>query len=155
MPARRKARPGHFLRQCDRTGFTVWDDETTKEWDGAIVWDRVFEPRQPQDFIRGVEDDPSVPDPRPLGTATFIGPLIGEINASQIAGDTSITLLDTTRMSISDRLSIALDNGDVFFTTIQSVDSGTALTIAAGLPAASSAGNRVVDYTAVSAATLS
>lgn len=140
------------MRVCDRTGFTVWASETTKEWNGNIVWNRVFEPRQSQDFVRGVRDDPSVKDPRPPGTAQFIGPLVTEVNDTHVAGRFSLTLLDTTRMDIGDRISIVLDNGDIYFTTIQSVDDDATITLAAPLPSATSAGKKVTDYSAVSSA---
>lgn len=154
MPIRRKARPGEFLRQCDRTGFTCYASETMKEWNGAIVWNKVFEARNAQDFIRGIPDDSSVKDARPVGIATFTGPLTTEINATQAAGDTSLTLLDTTRMAGSDRLGIALDNGDMFLTTVSSIDSDTAITVADKLPNTTSAGKIVIDYSAIASATL-
>lgn len=152
MSRRRGARPGLHLVCCDRTGFTVWSDEVTKEWNGNIVWNKVFEPRQPQDHVRGVRDDPSVKDPRPPGTAQFTGPLVTEINDAHAAGRASLTVLDTTRMDNGDRIAIALDNGDVYFTTIQSVDDGETITLSQPIPSATSVGKKVTDYSAVSSA---
>lgn len=148
------ARPGDWLVSCDRTGVTRWASECTKEWNGNLVWNRVFEERNQQDFIRGIPDDNSVKDPRPPGTPTFIGPLIGEINATHAAGETALTLLDTTRMNVADSIGIGLDNTDIFRTTIQSVDDATTLTISTPLPGATSAGKTVTNYTAVSPATI-
>lgn len=149
-----RAKPGDYLVQCDKTGFTRWASECQKEWNGNLVWERVFEPRQPQDYLRGIPDDPSVPDPRPEGVTTFIGPLVTQINASHSAGDVSLTVVSSVRMAVSDRLNIVLDSGDTYFTTILTVDDATTITVNDALPGATSAGNKVIDYSAVSAATI-
>lgn len=154
MRRRARAKPGDWLVQCDRTGFTRYASETQVEWNGLRVWDRVFEERNAQDFVRGVPDDQSVPDARPEGVTTFIGPLVTTINATHAAGDAAITILDATRMNVSDVIGIALDNNDVFRTTIQSVDDGVTITISPVLPSATSAGKKVTNYTAVASATI-
>ena len=154
MRRRPHAKPGQWLVQCDRTGFTRYSGDTQVEWNGLRVWNRVFEERNAQDFVKGIPDDQSVPDARPLGVTTFIGPLVTEINATHAAGDTSITIGDATRMSGADILGIILDNGDTFRTTIQNVDDGETITISPALPSATSAGKRVTNYTAVASATI-
>lgn len=58
-------REGDFNRHCDRCGFKYKASETRKEWNGLIVCPKCYEPRQPQDFVRGRRDRQSVPDPRP------------------------------------------------------------------------------------------
>lgn len=151
---RPRAKPGDYLVQCDRTGFTRYASETQVEWNGLRVWNRVFEERNAQDFVKGIPDDTSVPDPRPEGVATFIGPLVTEINADHSAGATSITIVDSSRMAISDSIGIALDNNDVFRTTIQTIDDATTITISSPLPYTTSAGKKVTDYTQISAATI-
>ncbi len=57
--------PGDFYRICDRTGFKVRASHTQQQWDQLIVRKESWEPRQPQDFVRGVADDQVVPMPRP------------------------------------------------------------------------------------------
>ena len=57
--------PGSFYRLDERTGFKVRAEKTKREWTGRIVRDQSWEARQPQDFVRGVRDDQTVPDPRP------------------------------------------------------------------------------------------
>lgn len=37
-----------------------------------MVWDRVYEPRQPQDFLRGFRDSQTVPDARPKTDPEFL-----------------------------------------------------------------------------------
>jgi hypothetical protein len=66
-------KPGSFYRICDRTGMAIRAERTQTEWQGLIVDKRVFEPRQPQDFVRGVNDDQTVPFARPRVFNTPVG----------------------------------------------------------------------------------
>ena len=72
MGTERHYKPGSFYRICDRTGFAIRAERTQREWQGLIVRKEVFEARQPQDFVRGVNDIQTVPFPRPRQTNTFI-----------------------------------------------------------------------------------
>ena len=60
--------PGDFYRICDRTGFKVRASATQQEWTQNIVRKQSWEPRQMQDFVRGIADDQVVPMPRPRQT---------------------------------------------------------------------------------------
>ncbi len=64
--------PGEFYRIDDRTGFKVRAKRTRMEWTGMIVSERVFENRNPQDFVKGVVDNQSVPLPRPRQPNRYI-----------------------------------------------------------------------------------
>lgn len=67
-------RKGDFLRIDDRSGFRVLASRTKQEWTGRIVDRKLWEPRQPQDFVKGVRDQQAVPQPRPRQVPpTFIG----------------------------------------------------------------------------------
>ena len=62
-----------FNRICDQCGFKFKASETRKQWDGLIVCNSCYEPRHPQDFVRGRRDRQRVPDPRPQSlTPTFV-----------------------------------------------------------------------------------
>lgn len=50
---------------CDQCGRCFLFSALRKRWDGAWVDDDCWEPRQPQDFVRVVRDNPSVPVARP------------------------------------------------------------------------------------------
>jgi hypothetical protein len=65
MGTERFYKPGSFYRIDDRTGFAVRAERTRKEWNNLIVSDRVWEARQPQDFVKGVADNQTVPNARP------------------------------------------------------------------------------------------
>lgn len=56
---------GSFNVICDRCGFKYKNGETRIDWMGLRVCDKCFETRHPQEFLRGVPDDPSVEQPRP------------------------------------------------------------------------------------------
>jgi hypothetical protein len=65
--------PGDFWRICDRCGLKVRQSKTRKTWDNlwtcaATCW----EPRHPQDFVKGKADKQSVPEPRPEATDYFL-----------------------------------------------------------------------------------
>ena len=55
---------------CDRDGFKYKSSEMRKEWNGLRVHKSNFEPRHPQDFVRGKSDDQSVDWTRSEGTDT-------------------------------------------------------------------------------------
>ena len=72
MGAELHYRPGSFYRVDARTGFVTRAERTRKEWTGQIVRDRSWEPRQPQDFVRGTVDNQTVPEPRPRPIDVFV-----------------------------------------------------------------------------------
>jgi len=53
---------------CDRCGFKYKSGQLKKEWTGFYVCRDCFETRHPQDFAKGIKDDPSVEWTRPEGT---------------------------------------------------------------------------------------
>lgn len=61
----------------DRSGMKMKRSQCRKEWNGLIVAKESYEPRHPQDFLRGFEDDQSVPDPRSEATDSFIDDSLG------------------------------------------------------------------------------
>src|SRR6185295_18818765 len=146
-------RPGDFLRDCDRCGFTVYASETRKQWDGLIVCAiGCFEERHPQDFVRGRVDRQNVPDPRPVPTARFVGTLNTVTTAAAVSGQTFLLVESTARMLAGDRLNIALSDGNMVAKSILTVTSSVRLDFATGMPGAVPNGAIVVDLTAVSTA---
>lgn len=73
MGTKKHFRMGSFYRVDDRTGFPERAEDTQMEWNGLIVSRRVWEARQPQDFVRGVSDDQTVPYARPRSPNTWVG----------------------------------------------------------------------------------
>lgn len=54
-------KPGDWNAICDRCGFQYKASQLKKTWDGLMVCSKDWEPRQPQDFVKGVKDNQAVP----------------------------------------------------------------------------------------------
>lgn len=67
-------KPGDFNRICDQCGLKRKASETRENWRGLIVCsDTCYEPRHPQDFVRGQFDDQRVYKPRPDPEPDYLG----------------------------------------------------------------------------------
>ena len=157
MPIRNTWRPGDHLVECDRTGFTVYASQSKKEWTGHIVRDQSWEPRHPQDFVRGIGDKQSVYDPRPQNLTRRVGPLYTTIHEDYSGGDTALSVASITGITNGDTVHIITDSG-LHVTTLSAVGGGTAtggfhLTIANSLPDNALQGYGVIDITATNVAT--
>lgn len=139
-------KPGSFYRVDDRTGFPQRAERTRKEWTGLIVDERVWEPRQPQDLVRGVEDDQSVPDARPLAPDVFVGPITTTTTAACVIGQTVIPVEGTAGFTKGAKIGCMLDSGTVFFTKLAVNPTGGNLTLALPLPYSMASGNNVTNY---------
>ena len=60
---------GDWKANCARCGFTFKASELKEEWTTLRVCKTCFEPRHPQDLVRGRSDDSSVPWTRNPGVA--------------------------------------------------------------------------------------
>lgn len=139
--------PGDFYRVCDISGFKIRNGRTRKEWNNLIVWDRVWEARQPQDFVKGVIDDQTVPEPRPRQPNVFLGFLTTTTTANAPLGTTALSVASTARMQNGDTVQVMLDNGVFFKTTISGSPGSNSINLAAGLPSVASSGALVEDLT--------
>ena len=59
-------KPGKWKAQCDRCGWDFYNTQLRKEWTGLMTCsgagtNQCWEPRHPQDFVRGVPDPQAVP----------------------------------------------------------------------------------------------
>lgn len=64
--------PGQWNFYCDLCGKPGKSSEAVKTWDGFWVCRHHKEERNPQDFLRGVKDNQSVPWSRPQPVDTFV-----------------------------------------------------------------------------------
>lgn len=62
---------GDYNGICDQCGFKYKFSDLKKQWDDLIVCRKCFEHRHPQDFVRGVKDNQSVPESRSDSTPIF------------------------------------------------------------------------------------
>jgi hypothetical protein len=63
---------GDYNSICDYCGRKFKFSALRKTWDGFYNCKRCWEPRQPQDFVRGVKDVQAVPVTRPESTDVFV-----------------------------------------------------------------------------------
>lgn len=145
---------GEWYRICDRTGFKMRAPVTRKEWTNRIVRTQSWEPRQPQDFVRGVKDDQSVSDPRPRQLNQFQGPLGTTLTAQANAGTNILQIGSSVRMFVGDKVTIMLSTNENFYTTLTDVPSLTTVQIANGLPQTALNGAVFIDVSAESDPTL-
>ena len=138
---------GSFYRTSDRTGFPVRAETTRREWNGLIVEDKVWEPRQPQDLVKGVPDIQSVPDARPLGQNVYVGPISVATTAAAVIGQTSIPVQTTFGFYAGAKIGCMTDQdgGAVFFTTVSSL-SGFNIVLSQPLPYPMASGNLITLY---------
>jgi hypothetical protein len=57
---------------CDYSGFKIRASDARITWDGLLVHKKFWEPRQPQDFVRGVRDDSRPSKVRSEGEDVFL-----------------------------------------------------------------------------------
>lgn len=147
MGRKLKYRAGSWYRTDDRTGFVQRAERTRKQWDNLIVDERVWEPRQPQDLVKGVPDIQSVPDARPLGQNVYVGPISVQTTANAVVGETSIPVQTTFGFYAGAKVGCMTDQdgGAVFFTILSSI-SGLNLVLSAGLPYTMASGNLITLY---------
>lgn len=65
-------RAGDWYVICQLSGFKVRASETRRRWDGLIVHKRFWEPRHPQENVRGVVDKQTVPFSVPEPADVFL-----------------------------------------------------------------------------------
>jgi hypothetical protein len=79
MPPRNTHRPGDWLYACQRCGFTKYASEVKLEWTGLRVCSDCWEPRHPQEFVRGRKDDIVPPYTNPPGVTFLSEPGTDEV----------------------------------------------------------------------------
>lgn len=147
MGRRLKFKMGSFYRKDDRSGFVQRAEDTKLEWNGLLVDRSLWEARQPQDFVKGVKDNQTVPNARPLPPNQFVGPLYVQLSADAAIGATSVQVQSIQGMSNGDKVGVMTNAGQFFNTTINGQPSGTNIPLAAALPYPASSGNMLVNTT--------
>lgn len=106
--------PGSHYMLCDRTGFKRRVDKVRREWDQLEVWDKVWEPRQPQDFVRGVRDDQAASPirARQVDQFTIVGTFV---TAFQRRLQSTVQVKTTLGFLVLDQVAVMLDEGDPYY----------------------------------------
>ena len=120
---------GDFNAICDVCGFKYKGSELRKRWDGLMVCDKDWEPRPPQDFIRGINEDTSTPFSRPEGADRAT---TGYVQAT--SGATTITSADLGEdnrvlVDVLAQLTDVYTKGAVTITVDSSIVSGDTVII--------------------------
>lgn len=63
---------GDWNAQCDSCGQKYKASQLKLQWNGFRTCSHCFDFRQPQDFVRGIEDNQSPPWTRPEPAPTFV-----------------------------------------------------------------------------------
>jgi len=100
-------RNGDYNAICDRCGSKFKFSQLKLEWDGLYVCtaNGCFENRQPQDYVKGVRDDMSVPVSRPDQPSVFLDTIWIEVSSIASIGK---AVLKSLAVSVSSAVSIAL-----------------------------------------------
>jgi len=86
----KKPKLGDYKMRCDRSGHVFPASEMRKEWTGMWVHQDYWEPRHPQDFVRGRADNQRVPVARPDPSNIS---LLKSASGSGTTSDATITLV--------------------------------------------------------------
>jgi hypothetical protein len=73
--------------------------------------------------------------------------VIQQLSSALIAGNTSVSVGDTSDMKIGDKIGIVLDDGSIHWSLILTIDSSTALTIYNSITGAAASSNLVYTFT--------
>jgi hypothetical protein len=100
--------PKDYYMICERTGMKYRRSEMVKEWTGLWVHKDVHQPRHPQDFVRGVPDDPSVSP-----TLPDIVQSVGESELSQnmTIWTVQIVIIALSGLADKDPIGVVMNNG--------------------------------------------
>lgn len=138
--------PGSYYQTDDRTGFPQRAGRMRAEWDGLIVARDVWEPRQPQDLVKGVRDNQNVDNARPLGADVFIGPTYVQLSANVGPGATFLPLASVFGFALGDTISVMTNSGVQFGSNVSAPPVPSGITIANPLTDYAASGNLVTNY---------
>lgn len=141
-------KPGDNWVIDDRTGERIRASEARKEWTGAIVDEDDWEPRHPQDFVRGRRDNQRVSDPRPDSIPVFYGYLTAEITADAAAGATRLTVDESARFHPGDVIGVYV-GGDLKRLTVLAIVDEFTISLTDPIHGTVASATTVINYSAV------
>ena len=101
---------GTYNGLCDRCGSKFKFSDLKLEWDGLYVCtaNGCWEPRQPQDYVKGVRDDMAVPVSRPDQPNVFLDTIyVNPVICTSLL-NFAINRLKSLAVSVSSAVSVAL-----------------------------------------------
>lgn len=121
-------------------------EHTKKQWNNLIVELETYEPRQPQDLVKGVKDNQTVPDARPLSPAVFIGPLYVQTASASSPQATQIQLESLAFVNVKDILGVLMNDGSVFMVEVIALLPDDTVEVYPPIPLSVTSGNEVINY---------
>lgn len=67
---------------CEASGFKYPLSQLVRQWDGAMVHRSFVDKRNPQDFVRGVPDNQTIPNARPEAPDVFLA--VGDVTVEDL-----------------------------------------------------------------------
>lgn len=92
MPVNTYWKRGDHNGICQRCGFEFKFSELHKTWDGLWVCADDWEPRHPQDYVRGIPDNQSVRNTSPETPDTYAPFFVTSLTSAVGSGDATIQL---------------------------------------------------------------
>lgn len=131
---------GDYNVICDFSGQKIKRSEARKTWDGLLVKKEFWEPRHPQDFVRGKADKQTVADARPDQQTMHNEATVA---AAASKDDTTIDITGGSSLVDGDGIGIVLDNGESHWTVLTDDPTGDVCPMLSEMPGAAAAGNVV------------
>ncbi len=126
---------GDWNVDCDRCGFKRKVSDCRTTWDNLLVCaDTCWEPRHPQDFVKGRLDHQSIPIARPDSQSMS---LETTLSSSLSTYDDTVDMSSVDGVYTGTSLGITLDNGEIQWVH---VTSDSAIVDANGAPVLSAQG---------------
>lgn len=138
-------RPGDYWMICDICGFKRRRSKMKQNWKKQWVCaDTCWEPRHPQDFVKGRKEKIAVTHARPEPTDDYqYTASETTLGANASKGDTEITVASATGMADGYQIAVTLDNGSYIWTTINGTPDGTTVTLTDALLGNATSGDTV------------
>lgn len=125
MPSGWYYRPGDYYQIDDLSGFKIRASRSKKipggQTGGLIVAPERWESQQPQDFVRGVIDNQSVPEPRPR-QKDYYTVVSSFVTTYSPRRDDHVIVRSVEGFALLDWISVMMDNGENHFATIVGID---------------------------------
>lgn len=128
MPYRTWYNPGDWNVIDDLSGFRLKHSQTRKipggQTGGMLVDKKRWEPQHPQDFVRGVADNQSIPEARPRQTNRFM--VVGTwVTAFAPRLSRTIQVADATGFQVNHTLAVMLDSGENYYPILLAITGNT------------------------------
>ena len=132
---------GNYWVVCDTCGFDYRVRETRLTWDNFLVCEKCWEPRHPQEYVRGIRDKQSVPIARPEPDTSMKSTTLSS-SASKTAK--VIYVADITQISENDPIGVTLNDDSTQWFQVDSLTVATKeIVLNEGLFYGADSGNKV------------